>query len=646
MVVADNRPRNLSWLHAGPLLLGDWGTSRLYVLGLAFYYTAHASVSYLVAMSLIMTAVAWAYTVICRCFPHGGGVYTAARQINPLLSVIAATLLLCDFIVTAALSAVECFHYMGLPHEWVLPLSVGTILLLSGLNWLGSRRAGQFALVIAVMAIVTSALIALACIPLLREGLSRVSLTAEGVDSPWEKWESLVRIMLALSGLEAVANMTGLMNEPVARTAKRTIWPVLAEVVILNLVFGIALNALPGLVERTVPDYVTHEIVGKLAPENVPDEVRQYRDTAVRMLAEHAGTQLGGELAGRIAGVASGIIFGLLLLSAVNTAILAMVSVLYALAQDKELPKPLTRLNYSGVPWVALLGAGGLSVSILAVASDPKTLGELYAIGVVGAIAINMLCCAANKTLEMGRWERHGMWALGLLMSAVELTIIVAKPHATAFAGIGIGGVLVARWFVRSAAARKAKAEPLPEPEEGWLAALRRPPASLDGTKSRIMLAARGRDNAEYAVDMARRRGAALFGIYVRTLRVLDVQPGQRPTLEADPVGQEALGTVAVLAKEAGVPFVPIYVSSPNIAEEILDYTVTFNCETLIMGKSRRTVLGRALSGDVLKTVQELLPEGITLLTRASAHTPAELRPEAVPVRRASDDDEDVASPS
>lgn len=646
MVVADNRPRNLSWLHAGPLLFGDWGTSRLYVLGLAFYYTAHASVSYLVAMSLIMTAVAWAYTVICRCFPHGGGVYTAARQFNPLLSVIAATLLLCNFIVTAALSAVECFHYMGLPHEWVLPLSVVTILVLSGLNWLGSRRAGQFAMLVAILAIVMSGLIAIACLPMVAEGLGKLALTAPKVESPWDRWESLVRIILALSGVEAVANMTGLMNEPVARTAKRTIWPVLIEVVVLNLLFAVALNALPGLAEKTVPDYVTHEILGKVSPQDVPEEVRQYRDTAVRLLAEHAGTRIGGEVAGRIAGISSGLIFGLLLLSAVNTAILAMVSVLYALAQDKELPRPLTRLNYSGVPWVALLGAGGLSVSILAFASDPKTLGELYAIGVIGAIAVNVLCCAANRKLEMGPWERRGMWALGVLMGAVELTIIVAKPHATAFAGIGIASVLVARWFVRAAAARKAKAEPLPEPKEGWLAALRRPPASLDGTRSRIMLAARGRDNAEFAVDMARRRGAALFGMYVRTLRVLDVQPGQRPTLEADAVAQEALGTVAVLAQQAGVPFVPIYVSSPNIAEEILDYTVTFNCETLIMGKSRRTVLGRALAGDVLKTVQELLPDGITLLTRASAHTPSELRHEAEPVRREADSDDDVASPS
>ena len=45
----------------------DWGTSRLYVLGLAFYFTGHASPLYLGAMSLIMIAVA-ADTFMARSF--------------------------------------------------------------------------------------------------------------------------------------------------------------------------------------------------------------------------------------------------------------------------------------------------------------------------------------------------------------------------------------------------------------------------------------------------------------------------------------------------------------------------------------------------------------------------------------------------
>ena len=65
MLVSESRPRTLKWVHAGPLLYGDWGTSRLYVLGLAFLYTAHTSIIYLAAIGLLMLAVSWAYTIVC-----------------------------------------------------------------------------------------------------------------------------------------------------------------------------------------------------------------------------------------------------------------------------------------------------------------------------------------------------------------------------------------------------------------------------------------------------------------------------------------------------------------------------------------------------------------------------------------------------
>ena len=49
MLATGERPRELRWYHAGPMLFGDWGTSRLYVLGLAFYVVGTA----------LMTPWAW-----------------------------------------------------------------------------------------------------------------------------------------------------------------------------------------------------------------------------------------------------------------------------------------------------------------------------------------------------------------------------------------------------------------------------------------------------------------------------------------------------------------------------------------------------------------------------------------------------------
>ncbi|MFN9993954.1 MAG: amino acid permease [Phycisphaerales bacterium] len=616
MLVAENRPRNLNWIHAGPLLFGDWGTSRLYVLGLAFYYTGHASVTFLAVMSVIMIAVAWAYTVVCRSFPDGGGVYAAARQISPTLSVVGATLLLCDYTVTASLSAVEGFHYIGVPHHWVVGVSIVAVLIIGLVNWFGAQSAGRFALFIAIVAIFASGLVALMCLPMLPDGLRALKVESPGVETLGAKWESLVRIVLALSGVEAVANMTGLMKEPVDKTAKRTIWPVLIEVVTLNLIFAIALNALPQLSNVTTPDYVTHEVVGKVASDQVPAEVREYRDTAVKLLATHSATDIFGAKIGSWIGTASGIIFGLLLLSAVNTAIMAIVSVFYSLSKDRELPPGLAKLNYSGVPRWGLALAGLLPLGVLAFEADPKALGELYAIGVVGAIAINVLCCAANRELKVTKLERIGLWTLGVVMSAIELTIIIKKPHATIFAGGMIVAVLGIRWIINRRAATMG--DVMPEPEKGWMAELKTLSPTIPQRPHRIMLAARGRDQAEYAVQLAKKQNAALFAIFVRTVRLLDVQPGKLPRLEDDPDAQSSLGTVMVVARDAGVPFYPIYVTSPDVASEILDYTVTFGCDTLIMGKSRRSLFSRRIAGDVISKVAQHLPDEVSLVTRSA----------------------------
>ncbi|HYE60767.1 MAG TPA: amino acid permease [Phycisphaerales bacterium] len=678
MLTAESRPRTLSWRHAGALLFGDWGTSRLYVLGLAFYYSGHASLLYLALMSVIMAAVAWAYTIVCRAFPDGGGVYTAARPINHTLSVVGGTLLLCNFMVTVTLSAVDGFHYLGVHEDYVVPAVIGTIALLGAVNWLGARSAGRLAIIIAVVSVGASAIIGLLCVPYLREGLQNSVATVPGVSSAGERWEALVRIVLALSGVEAVANITGMMKQPVDRTAKRTIWPVLVEVIVLNLVFAVALNAIHSPVHATrspdtvtvpatgqgaggngsgagptaavmqpsdpaAPDYEHYEVHNGVDSDNVPAEVRQYRDTAVKGLATVTASRFFGDGVGRVFGMVAGVVFALLLLSAANTAIMAMVSVIYALARDRELPPSLAKLNYSGVPWQGLIIACILPSGLVLLTSDVKTLSELYAIGVVGAIAVNLLSCAYNRAIEVKRWERWGLWALGGLMAAIEITIVIAKPKATLFAGISLVVVLGARFLLR----QFRHAPPVVHvPQEGWLAQLRQAPPKVPTGGPRIMVAVRGHENVHYAVERARKRGAVLFAIYVRVLRVLDVRPGQIPQIEDDPQAQAALGLAAMLCRQNNVPFFPIYITATDIAAEILDYTVTFGCDELIMGKSRRGFFSRTLEGDVVAQIARQLPDGVRLETRAGGTAPVVATERQPTAERKDDDTDDQPPPS
>ena len=71
-----------------------------------------------------------------------------------------------------------------------------------------------------------------------------------------------------------------------------------------------------------------------------------------------------------------------------------------------------------------------------------KALAGLYAIGVVGAIAVNLGSCTFNKRLDLTWYQRLLMGVTFLILAAVELTIAKTKPDALFFAmcvlGIGL----------------------------------------------------------------------------------------------------------------------------------------------------------------------------------------------------------------
>src|SRR6187549_851994 len=100
MLKKVDRPRELKWYQASSMLYGDWGTSKAYVLGIAFAIAGHASFFYLLAMSVLTVVVGFCYILICKAYPDGGGVYSAVRTRSRTLAVIGALLLIADYVVT------------------------------------------------------------------------------------------------------------------------------------------------------------------------------------------------------------------------------------------------------------------------------------------------------------------------------------------------------------------------------------------------------------------------------------------------------------------------------------------------------------------------------------------------------------------
>jgi amino acid transporter/nucleotide-binding universal stress UspA family protein len=668
LVSHQERPRELKWYHAGPLLYGDWGTSRFYVLGLSFYFALFSSFWYILGVGVLVAAVGWAYTVVCRVYPDGGGVYSAARQVSPLLSVIGALLLFADYAVTAALSAFDGMHYLGLESDfWIKFSAIGSILVLGFINYIGPKRAGTFALVVAMATLILTLILVAFAIPHMGTGWHNIQPMSGNL---FHRWVTLANVVLALSGVEAIANMTGIMVQPVSRTSKQSIWPVLIEVVGFNLVLAIAMLALPGMLQarglaaptefrqpaanfqaadKAIADYrSTHPDWDKASGQSAY-QAQEREILATSDPPAHSGqaeedmknkvVRVMGEIyVHHYFGVVCGIVFGLLLVSAVNTVIGGMMSVAYVMARDTELPHFFTRLNLFGVPWIGLIPALLVPCVLLLIFSTLETLADLYAIGVVGAIAINLTCCTINLKLSVRRWERFCIGAIAAVMIAIELTLAYQKFYALIFVSIILIVGLGARFFTKTylparqrmlagptqeqlKAARyrgipvmepQAPAEVRPAPTFGT------PAEELDMSRPHVMVATRGGQRLmQFAADYAKQTGAILFVIYVRQLVVQFAMGSSGPSLDEDTEAQKVFASAEEACKRRNVAMVPIYVVSRDVADSILDFAATYDVKALLMGVSRQGTLLRALRGDVLTSVADQLPQDIPLLIHA-----------------------------
>ena len=606
MLVRHERPRDLRWYLAGPMFFGDLGTSRLYVLGLAVFFAGTAAPYYVAAICALVFVVGWAYTIICRIMPDGGGVYSSGRQLHPTLGAVGAIMLFANYVVTAAISTYEAVIYIGAPFNIrAYPLAVPIFILVAfglllALNYVGSKRAGAFALLVAVASIGITFLLAALTIQHVPEGWRVFSENPHG-DVAWtRRWTNFVAVVLALSGVESIANMTGIMVQPIKRTAKLAIWPVIAEVVVLNLVLVFIVCSLPGLND------LGHEgvVADKLKIERTPQELA---------IKEHVLEVVANEYVGPTFAAAAAIIFGLLLLSATNTAIVGMISIQYAMGRNRELPPQFSTLNGFGVPWYALATAVALPAIVTLVAQDLETLAGLYAIGVVGAIVINLGSCAYNKKLDIRRLERWAMWAIGGVLATIWLTIASVNLPALIFIVVMLSSGLMLRFIAQRVPLPTRAAVAVPEPSPELPAVL-----PFDPDKGRILVASRANLRLlEFAIDEATRRDANLFVLYVRDLAVM--YPGDEApiTPEEDDEAAVLFASAELMARRSKVPLQRIYCVSNDPADVILDFTATYAADLVILGVSRRAGVLRALRGDVIAGVADNLPSETTLLIHA-----------------------------
>ncbi len=562
------RPRELKWYQAGAMLYGDWGTSKAYVLGIAFALSGHASWFFLGLMSILTAVVGLCYMIVCRIYPDGGGVYASVRPRSQLLAVVGALLLIADYVVTASLSAIEAFHYFNFPNPVIWAMTA--ILVIGVINWVGPGKGSKLAAIIAVCASLVSAVLFLSTLP----HLPHVDLKWPEPNLP-KDWSVFVGIVLALSGVEAIANLTGVMVEPVGKTARKAIWPVLLEVSILTFLLGIAMNAIPGLTNH----------------------------------AEDMLRALGSHYIGPWYGQVISIVFGFLLLSAANTAITGIVSVQFLLARDHELPSIFGKLNRYGMPGLALIVATGVPIMVLFFEHSLVGLAALYAIGVVGAITLNLGSCATNFNIKLSTRERTLLVVASALLFLIELTICFQKHKALLFAGSMLGIGLSLRFAAKKIVPVRIPVVPsinvLTVTEAKEIAALYR-------CSFLVSLRSLNSDLLQEAILRAKALGEkSLYLNYVE-----ETPPAAELPTEVTPSSEsvELLAEAQKIVEEQGLTGIPVWQFGDEPGKQIARAAKELDVNTVMIGTTRRSALVSLLRGDVLRTLTANLPRSCRLI--------------------------------
>jgi amino acid transporter/nucleotide-binding universal stress UspA family protein len=543
--------------------------------------------------------------VICRLYPDGGGVYASVRHRSEVISIVGAFLLIADYLVTAAISALSAFAYLGVPHPE--KFAAMSILIIGALNLLGPKQTGGLAFLISIPTAIVVVVLGLFSLPHIGEAIGHLQPLHGGF---WHNWAGFVGIVLALSGVEAIANATGVMKlDPgstedrpsVVKTSTPAILMVMIEVCVFTALLGLAMHALGGL-------QIVNGDVNAPGAEGVRDYMLRY------MGQIFVGGAFGAPF-GHIFAVIVSIVFALLLLSAVNTAIVDLIAIQFLMSRDRELPNIFQRLNKWGVPNAGMLLATIVPMALVLMVKDMAGLADLYAVGVVGAIATNLGATSTDRKLSIKTWERTLMFGTFIVMAAIEISLLIDKPNARYFAVTILAVGLILRGLVQERRMKK-EAAPALVPERlpvDLVRPMSEAPAPLGGEAILCAVRSAGR-TLDFALREARKTGSRLYLLFVREQPFMTEQDIGRKWQE-----DEDASKIFDEAKQKAGDQQPLfaYAVSPSAAETIVDVAATLGASRVILGAPQRSALINLLRGNVIREVSNSLPEEIDLLVYA-----------------------------
>src|SRR5438128_5505037 len=146
----------------GPLLcwavvFADVGTSVYYVPGILYGNVGSLAGFFVFLTMSVFVLLTLKYAEVTHRFPQGGGVVTVAAQaMNHWVGAVGGMCILVDYFLTAAISCLSGILYLSVVipamGPFALEITIGTLVLLGILNWIGISASAKVSLVGATIA--------------------------------------------------------------------------------------------------------------------------------------------------------------------------------------------------------------------------------------------------------------------------------------------------------------------------------------------------------------------------------------------------------------------------------------------------------------------------------------------------------------
>src|SRR5438094_6731802 len=147
----------------GPILcwavvFADIGTSVYYTPGILYGTVGRLAGFFVLLTMFVFILLTLKYAEVTERFPQGGGVVTVAAQaINHWVGALGGMFILVDYFLTAAISCLSGIFYLSviapaIGPPYALWITVGVLILLGILNWVGISESAKVSLVGEVIA--------------------------------------------------------------------------------------------------------------------------------------------------------------------------------------------------------------------------------------------------------------------------------------------------------------------------------------------------------------------------------------------------------------------------------------------------------------------------------------------------------------